>query len=218
MNIYYRICITLACILFVSLPAPGQDLPTSTPRQLHVSAEKLQQGVQLFRDAIADDRLRNVELLVLRDGHIILHEALGWQNKNAGDPLRRHTIFRMASNTKAVIATGILLLQQDGKLSVHDPVGKYLPAFRNKKCRDITISHLLTHTSGFRISSLFLKPLMEKCGFNQPKEFHLMTVSNGLIIRMEFLRNQIKPWPLISREMFGSLGGWVPSRGWHQIC
>ncbi|MFP6619807.1 MAG: serine hydrolase domain-containing protein [Pirellulaceae bacterium] len=162
MNIYCRGYLTLACGLFVTLPAPGQDLPTSTPRQLHVSAVKLQQGVQLFRDAIAEDRLRNVELMVLRDGHIILHEALGWQNKSAGDPLQRHTLFRMASNTKSVIATGIQLLQQDGKLSVHDRVGRYLPAFRNEKCRDITISHLLTHTSGFRISSLFLKPLMEK--------------------------------------------------------
>ena len=77
-------------------------------------------------------------------------------------PLRQNTLFRMASNTKAVIATAILLLQQDGKLSVHDPVGKHLPAFNNAKCRDITINHLLTHTSGFRISSLFLKPLMTK--------------------------------------------------------
>jgi CubicO group peptidase (beta-lactamase class C family) len=162
MNFHWLGRITFACTFFITLTATGQELPTATPRQLHVSAKKLQEGVQLFRDAIDDDRLRNVELLVLRDGHIILHEALGWQNKAAKAPLRRHTLFRMASNTKAVIATGILLLQQDGKLSVQDPVGKHLPAFNNAKCRDITISHLLTHTSGFRISSLFLNPLMTK--------------------------------------------------------
>ena len=162
MNIHMLGYVALACGLLVALPATGQDLPTAAPNQLHVSAKKLQRGVKLFRDAIAEDRLRNTELLVLRDGHIILHEALGWQNKEAKLPLRRHTIFRMASNTKAVIATGILLLQQDGKLSVQDPVGKHLPAFNNAKCRDITIGHLLTHTSGFRISSLFLKPLMTK--------------------------------------------------------
>jgi CubicO group peptidase (beta-lactamase class C family) len=162
MKIHILGCIALACGLLAALPATGQDLPTATPDQLHVSAEKLQRGVKLFRDAIAEDRLRNAELLILRDGHIILHKALGWQNKEARMPLRRNTLFRMASNTKAVIASAILLLQQDGKLSVQDPVGKHLPAFNNAKCRDITISHLLTHTSGFRISSLFLKPLMTK--------------------------------------------------------
>jgi CubicO group peptidase (beta-lactamase class C family) len=162
MKIHILGYVAMTCGLLITLPATGQVLRTAAPAELNVSAEKLQRGVKLFRDAIAEDRLRNAELLVLRDGQIILHEALGWQNKEAKMPLRRHTIFRMASNTKAVIATAILLLQQDGKLSVQDPVGKHLPAFNNAKCRDITISHLLTHTSGFRISSLFLKPLMIK--------------------------------------------------------
>ena len=153
----------LLCSILVPIPAlPAGELPTANPAHFRVSEQKLQEGVQLFRDAIEQDRLRNAELMVLRDGHIILHTALGWQNKEAGLPLPRNTLFRMASNTKAVIATAILLLQQEGKLSVEDPVGNYLPAFANEKCSDIKVRHLLTHTSGFRINSLFLKPLMEK--------------------------------------------------------
>ena len=161
-----RTFLFLSMIASLTLPVShagqGSEIPTARPRQLNVSARTLGQGVQLFRSAIEKDELRNVELMVLRDGHIILHEALGWQNKEADLPLPRNTLFRMASNTKAVIATGVLLLQQDGKLSVDDPIGKHLPAFANDKCRQITIRHLLSHTSGFRIKSLFLKPLMEK--------------------------------------------------------
>ena len=145
-----------------SNPSPASEIPTARPRQLHVSARQLDQGVALFREAIKKDELRNVELMVLRDGHVILHQALGWQNKQANLPLQRNTLFRMASNTKSVIATGILLLQEEGQLSVDDPISKHLPAFANEKCREITIRHLLTHTSGLRIKSLFLKPLMEK--------------------------------------------------------
>ena len=150
--------------LILLLPQPGQtsELPTARPRQLNVSAKQLEQGVALFREAIKKDTLRNVELMVVRDGQIILHQALGWQNKQAGLPLQRNTLFRMASNTKSVIATGVLLLQEEGKLSVQDPISKHLPAFANQKCQEITIHHLLTHTSGLRIKSLFLKPLMEK--------------------------------------------------------
>jgi CubicO group peptidase (beta-lactamase class C family) len=162
MRTFLLLSMTVSLTLAVSDFNRGNELPRARPRQLNVSARTLGQGVQLFRSAIEKDELRNVELMVLRDGHIILHEALGWQNKEADLPLQRNTLFRMASNTKSVIATGVLLLQQDGKLSVDDPIGKYLPAFANEKCRQITISHLLSHTSGLRIKSLFLKPLMEK--------------------------------------------------------
>ena len=139
--------------LTLLLPGLGRsgEIPTVLPRQLNVSGKQLDKAVSLFRQAIQEDQLRNVELMILRDGQVILHKALGWQNKQAGVPLKRNTLFRMASNTKAVIATGILLLQEEGKLSVKDPISKHLPAFDNNKCREITIHHLLTHTSGLRI-------------------------------------------------------------------
>ncbi|MFP6603923.1 MAG: serine hydrolase domain-containing protein, partial [Pirellulaceae bacterium] len=124
MRTFLLLSMTVSLTLAVSDFSRGNDLPRARPRQLNVSARTLGQGVQLFRSAIEKDELRNVELMVLRDGHIILHEALGWQNKEADLPLPRNTLFRMASNTKAVIATGVLLLQQDGKLSVDDPIGK----------------------------------------------------------------------------------------------
>ena len=76
--------------------------------------------------------------------------------------MQKDALFRMASNSKAVTAAGILALVADGVLELDDPVSMYLPAFMAEKSRRITIRQLLTHTSGLRIEPLFLKPLLEK--------------------------------------------------------
>jgi len=76
--------------------------------------------------------------------------------------MKKDTMFRMASNTKPVIATAISMLVEADKLSFDDNVRKYIPSFDSYRSGFIKIRHLLTHTSGFRIHSLFLNPLMEK--------------------------------------------------------
>ena len=80
---------------------------TTDPARVGMSAEKLDKAVAMFKQAIAEDDLQGVVLLVARNGKIILHEALGWRNKEAGLPMEHDTLLRMASNTKAIIATGI---------------------------------------------------------------------------------------------------------------
>ena len=134
---------------------------TTDPARVGMSAEKLDKAVAMFKQAIAEDDLQGVVLLVARDGKIVLHEALGWRNKEAGLPMEHDTLLRMASNTKAIIATGILVLAEEKQLDLDDPVALHLPAFDNDKCRGITLRHLLSHSSGLRIDSLFLSPLME---------------------------------------------------------
>ena len=138
-----------------------QHLTYGHPHCVGMSSELLQDGVQLFREAVEKDELRGAALLVARDGQIVLHDAVGWRNKERDLPMQSDTLFRMASNTKAVVATGVLLLAEDGELAIDDPIGKHLPAFDNDKCRLIKVRHLLSHTSGLRISTLFLNPLMK---------------------------------------------------------
>ena len=74
------------------------------------SPEKLAAAVADYRRAVDDDEIRGAVLLVDRRGIVVLHEPLGWRNKEAGQPMRTDTLFRMASNTKAAIATGVLQL------------------------------------------------------------------------------------------------------------
>ena len=124
-------------------------------------AKRVAAGKELFAKSVAAGDIKGAVLLVAKDGEIVFHDAVGWRNEAKKLPMRRDTLFRMASNTKPVVATAVMLLAQDGKLSVDDPVGKHLPAFNNEKCRGIRIRHLLSHTSGLRIKSLFMQPLMK---------------------------------------------------------
>jgi CubicO group peptidase (beta-lactamase class C family) len=141
------------------LPAAPPEL--TDPARVGMSAEKLDQAVTMFEDAIAADDLRNVVLMVARNGKLVLHEALGWRNRELDLPMKKDNLLRMASNTKAAVATGILILAEEKKLGLDDPIGLHLPAFDNEPYRPVTLRHLLCHTSGLRIKTLFLEPLME---------------------------------------------------------
>ena len=72
------------------------------------------------------------------------------------------TLFRIASNTKPILAAAVQILSEDGHLLLDNEIGRYLPAFKNFRDRGMTIRHLLNHTSGLRIPGLFLEPLMKK--------------------------------------------------------
>ena len=100
-------------------------------------------------------------LLVAKDGKVVLHEAVGWRHRAKGLPMEKNTMFRMASNTKPTISTAIGILVEEGELAFEDPVRKHIPSFDNYRSGFIQIRHLLNHTSGFRIGTLFLQPYME---------------------------------------------------------
>ena len=96
-----------------------------------------------------------------RKGKIVLHEAVGMRDKERGLPMERNSMFRMASNTKPVVATAIAQLVEEGKLSYDDLVREYIPEWDNYRAGFITVGHLLAHSSGLRIPTLFLQPLGE---------------------------------------------------------
>jgi CubicO group peptidase (beta-lactamase class C family) len=91
-----------------------------------------------------------------------MHEAVGSRDREAGLPMERSTLFRMASNTKPVVATAAAILVERGRLRYDDPVSRYIPSFGAGASAAITVHHLLTHTSGLRINSLFLTPPLDK--------------------------------------------------------
>jgi CubicO group peptidase (beta-lactamase class C family) len=116
--------------------------------------------------------------VVGRKDAIVSHEAIGLQNLEARAPMAMYALFRIASMTKPITAIGIMILADEGKLTVEDPVEKYLPEFRGqmlvaergpdtmtlkKPARPITLRDLLTHTSGLPsafppgLSDLYIK-------------------------------------------------------------
>jgi len=144
-----------------SLAAQDVTLSTGTPEEVGMSSAVLAGAVQLYREAVEKGDLVGAVLLVAKDGKVVLHEAVGWRHKGKDLPMERNTMFRMASNTKPTIATAINILVQERKLSYADPVRKHIPSFDNYRSGFIQIRHLLDHTSGFRIGSLFLEPYLE---------------------------------------------------------
>lgn len=142
--------------------AQGVTLTRGTPHDVGMSPAVLEAGVGLYREAVERGELVGAVLLVARNGKVVLHEAVGSRDWEANLPMERNTMFRMASNTKPVIGTAVAMLAERGKIRYADPVRKFIPSFDNYRSGFITVDHLLSHTSGFRINTLFLEPYLSK--------------------------------------------------------
>jgi CubicO group peptidase (beta-lactamase class C family) len=106
-----------------------------------------------MRPFVEQREVSGVVTLVATPDRIVHLDAIGSADIAGNKPMRPDTIFWIASMTKPVTATAVLMMQEEGKLSVDDPVAKHLPEFKDLKTADgkpvqVTIRHLLTHTSG----------------------------------------------------------------------
>lgn len=151
----------VACIL--AGPLVAQELPSAHPADVGMSTERLDRAVELLEDYVDRDRIAGAVALVLRQGRVVLLDAVGERDRETGAPMQTDAIFRIASQTKALVSVGIMILQEEGKLHISNPVGRYLPAFEETRVavprdqggyevvearRPITLRDLLTHTAG----------------------------------------------------------------------
>ena len=154
------LCLPL-CLLLLSVARGGDVLRPGLPDEVGMSAEILRDASAVVADAVARDDIRGAVLLVARQGRVVVHEAHGWRNVDERQLMERDSLLRMASNTKPVIGTAVLILAERGLLNLDDPIGRHLPAFDNSDYGNVTIRHLLAHTSGLRIKTLFINPLLQ---------------------------------------------------------
>jgi CubicO group peptidase (beta-lactamase class C family) len=126
------------------------------------SVERLQRVDALLQRYVDENKLAGAVALVLRDGQPVYERAVGWSDKEAGRRMSMDTIFRIASQTKAMTSVAVLQLMEEGRLGLNDPVSKWIPAFATTTVqvagpngptivpakRPITIRDLLTHTAG----------------------------------------------------------------------
>jgi CubicO group peptidase (beta-lactamase class C family) len=140
------------------------------PESVGLSSEHLEQITKKLEEDVAKGMIPGAVVLVARKGKIAYLISTGYQNKKTGIPMSRDSIFRIYSMTKPIVTVAILMLYEEGKLKLSDPLFKYLPEFKNMKVgveiidketgdiekfitvpakRQITIQDLLTHTSGF---------------------------------------------------------------------
>ncbi len=149
--------------------APPTMLPRATPEAMGMSSAALGRATTLLQEHVDRGDIAGVVAAVLRDGHVVYRVALGVRDVTTGDPMPPDALFRLYSMTRPVTSTAILMLHDEGRLDVRDPLVKWLPAFgaqqvlENAASRpsdsarfpptrarrgDITIAQLLTHTSG----------------------------------------------------------------------
>ncbi len=176
-----RLAVALLC-LCLTASAAAQSLPrAASPEAVGLSAERLERITAAMRAAVRDQQVAGTVTLVVRGGQVAYLEAAGAQDVERGTAMATDSIFRIASMTKAVVSVGIMMLVEEGRLSLSDPVAKVIPAFARTTVlterdgrveivpaiRPITIRDLLTHTAGISYGTGALDPYYRAAGFTQ---------------------------------------------------
>lgn len=139
-------------------------LAEASPESVGISAERLSRIDQMCMDAVSSGEVPGIVALVSRKGKIVHYKAYGIAT-SSGRELKRDDIFRIASQSKAITSTAVMMLWEEGKFQLDDPISKYIPEFKDPQVlstfnyadvsyttvpadKEITIRHLLSHTSG----------------------------------------------------------------------
>jgi CubicO group peptidase (beta-lactamase class C family) len=150
------------CSLFVSV-AVAQDMSVVKPETVGLSSQRLERIAGAVQRDIDNKRIAGAVTMVVRRGHVAWFKAQGMADREAGKAMHTDNIFRICSMTKPITSTAVMMLYEEGRFLLEDPVSKYLPEFKNPKVlvkpasgasytipatREITIRDLLRHTSG----------------------------------------------------------------------
>ena len=174
-----------ATVLSLAPTALGQALPTAEPREVGLSAggiSKIEPFVQRYID---ERRLAGAVTIVAKGGKVIHFSAKGMQDIAANKPMRKDTLFRIYSMTKAVASVAAMVLVEEGKLGLDDPVSKYIPAAGRMKfegepqTRQMTVRDLLRHTAGFS-NNVTVDSAFRRAGLSPLHESTLEEMMNRL--------------------------------------
>ncbi len=149
------ILITLALISV----AHAKKIPVTSPEDVGMSTEKLAKIKPAIQAFIDDEKIAGASVIVARKGKIVLFETFGMMDMEAKKTMKQNTIFRFYSMTKPVTSVAAMMLYEEGKLKLDDPVSKYIPEFKGLKVyaesgkhveqeREMSIRDLFRHTSG----------------------------------------------------------------------
>lgn len=161
-------------------------LKEGSPESVCMSTERLDRIDKMLQQAVDSSWVAGVVGFIARDGKIVYDRAFGLSDLEAGTPMQTDNIFRIASQTKAIVSIAAMILFEEGKFLLDDPVSKYIPEFANQGVletfnaqdttyttipvrRSVTIRHLLTHTSGIDyagIGSPVMRAIYAKAGIS----------------------------------------------------
>ena len=144
--------------------AAARDLETADPAQVGVSAERLERLAAGMQAMVDDGKLAGVVTLLARGGKLVHAHVAGVQDVESGAPMRRDSIFRIYSMTKPITGVALMILYEEGKWRLNDPVSRYIPGFADLKVhagdnadgsprledarRGMTMAELMSHSGG----------------------------------------------------------------------
>jgi CubicO group peptidase (beta-lactamase class C family) len=160
--------VALAAALFVVTAVSAQSLPGAAPESVGMSGKRLQRIGQALKQEVDQGKLPGAVVMVARRGKLVYGEAIGFQDKALGRPMAKESIFRIYSMTKPLVSVAAMMLVEDGRMQLTDPVSKFLPAMKALQVsvakadaefarltyttaaadREMTVQDLLRHTAG----------------------------------------------------------------------
>jgi len=158
-----NIIFSLHFLFGLTVHASSQGLPTATPEDVGISSERLKRIAPVMQSYVEENKLPGLITMVARRGKVVHFERFGMMDIEAQKPMEFNTIFRIYSMTKPITSVAIMMLYEEGRFQLDDPVSKFIPEFKDLKVfknateegielsytkREMTIRHLLTHTSG----------------------------------------------------------------------
>jgi CubicO group peptidase (beta-lactamase class C family) len=160
----------LALALLVSWVggATASELPTTRPAKVGISPERLHRIDAVLRDHVERGHVAGAVGLLARRGKVVWFQAFGWRDRETKAPMPRDAVFRIASMSKPITSVAVMMLVEDGKILLSDPVSRYLPELGHLQVavehrdgpngevrvetvpaeREITVQDLLRHTAG----------------------------------------------------------------------
>ena len=160
-------CAVVAAATLTTRPRAAEDLPMASPETVGMSSERLARVDEYFQRFIDDNQIAGAVALVARHGKVVHHSAVGWKHKEADLPMTTDAIFTMMSMTKPIVSAGLMMLFEEGRFRLDDPIAEWIPEYadhmvieregpsqrRVTEARPVTIRHVLTHTSGLTLNA-----------------------------------------------------------------
>jgi CubicO group peptidase (beta-lactamase class C family) len=178
-----RLLLVTTTLLFVG--HAFAEAPLAKPETVDVSQDRLSRIRTVLQKEIDADRLPGAVVMIARRGQLIYSEAIGFQDKAAGKPMTKDAIFRIYSMTKPLTSVAAMMLVEEGRMQLTDPVAKFLPQFakmdvlvtdkdgktiRETAKRQMTIQDLFRHTAGFSYGEFSNVPEI-KAAYQEAKLF-----------------------------------------------
>jgi CubicO group peptidase (beta-lactamase class C family) len=180
MKSHLRALMCAVAVVALTPVAWAQSLPSAKPEEVGLSSQRLAKIADAFHQEIKDQKIPGAVIMIARKGKVAYHEAFGAQDKNAEKAMAKDSIFRIYSMTKALASVGAMILVEDGKVQLTDPVAKFLPEFKSVQVsaartdglgqstfglvaaeRQPTIQDLLRHTAGLAYGEITTNALVK---------------------------------------------------------